>query len=834
MGFSRQPELSRNPEREPAWPRRAKSYSLARVIALIFAPLLVILSAALMFSALQNVRASQRSVERSYETREHLMRAFSLLQDAETAQRGFVITGRDNFLEPYNHAIRDIPGQLATLDSELGGDARQARRLRTLRSHIDDKLKLMAETIEVRRRAGPDAAAAEVASERGKILMDSIRIATDEMIKAESDSLSARLEHAQAAVGRVQLIARILAVLLLSSLIYAAYLIRQYAATSERLLAQNQQQTARLAAIFDSTLDAMLTLNPSGSIETINLPAERMFGWTEGELERRDISVLVDLAPGEGLFLERLSLDDEANVSELTARRKDGSTFDVEISVGSMSQHDGVHLVAAIRDISDRRAAERVKEEFVSTVSHELRTPLTSIAGALGLLESGAVGEMPEKATRLIYIARASSERLVRLINDLLDVEKISTGQVQFDLQRLDLRVAAARAVEGLTAFATERGVSIHLDTPGESLLVRGDMDRLIQVFTNLLSNAVKFSPDGETVDIVLRSDAGRIRALVRDRGPGVPESFRASIFGKFAQADSSSAGAKGGAGLGLVISKGIVERHHGRIRLAADTGLGAVFEVELPRIARGSPSTDSRPRLLLCEDDPHAAGMLASCLDQDGFATDQVSSIAAAEQALDGRCYLALVLDLNLPDGDGLSLIQRLRAEPRHARMPIIVVTGESPEGQALSGGLSIADWLQKPVDPKRLSQSIRAALPGRTDLRILHVDDDQDLAEVVASALADAGKVFTAGSLAQGRTKLASDRFDLVVLDIGLPDGSGLDLLVDIGAANPRPPVIVYSGQELEPGLLGRVDAVLTKSRTSFETLLDTVRRVTDRGPK
>jgi PAS domain S-box-containing protein len=805
-------------------------YRTATLLAFVAAPVLVLLSALLLFTALRSADNSQRQVERSYQTREQILRVFSLLQDAETGQRGFVITGQDNFLEPYNTALPRLNSQFAVLDRLFAAEPAQRQRLSALRQQSELKIAVMEQSISVRREAGAQAAIAQVSSERGKNAMDAVRGTIDQMVGYESDALNARLDEARAATMRVQLLAGGVILLLFASLIAAGALVRRHNRARQRLIEAIQQYSARQEAVFDSTQDGMITLNPSGSIESVNRAAERMFGWTRHELSRRDVSLLMEIAPGEGTFLRRLAEEGTTGrAREIVAKRRDGATFEAEVALGSMKLRDGEHLVAAVRDVTDRKQAERLKEEFVSTVSHELRTPLTSIAGALGLMESGAAGALPEKANRLVYIAKTSSERLVRLINDLLDVEKIASGQVHFDLQPLDATTAARRAVEGVNALAAERQVVIRLEAPSEPLMVRGDMDRLIQVFTNLLSNAVKFSPDGETVDFVLVSRDRRVRVIVRDRGPGVPESFRGNIFGKFAQADSSSARAKSGTGLGLAISKEIVERHHGRIRLVSPPSEGAVFEVELPQITETAPAVRGARRLLICEDDPHAAEILADLLEREGFSAHRVSTIAEAEAALHENSFSALVLDLNLPDGDGLSLIQRLRAMPDFASLPVVVVTGESRGPEALSGVLPIVDWIQKPVDPARLSQAVRTALPGRNDLCILHVDDDRDLTEIVAATLSGTGEIHTAATQAEARKLILGQRFDLIVLDVGLPDGSGLDLLGDIGAADPRPSVIVYSGQEIEPELLGRVDAVLTKSRTSFETLVETVRKLT-----
>jgi PAS domain S-box-containing protein len=241
-----------------------------------------------------------------------------------------------------------------------------------------------------------------------------------------------------------------------------------------------------------------------------------------------------------------------------------------------------VGLVGISRDVSDLKRNEQIKDEFVATVSHELRTPLTSIAGALGLLAGGAVGPLPTPALRLLTIAHSNCQRLVRLVSDILDIQKIETGNMAFDIRPLEIRPLVEQAIEGARGFAESYGVMVRLDEAAISGLVLADFDRLTQVLTNLLSNAIKFSPRGAEVIVAIERPAAAMRISVRDHGPGIPESYRKSIFEKFVQVDATNTRLSGGTGLGLNIVKQIVERLNGRIDFEAAPGGGAIFYLEL------------------------------------------------------------------------------------------------------------------------------------------------------------------------------------------------------------------------------------------------------------
>jgi signal transduction histidine kinase/ABC-type transport system involved in cytochrome c biogenesis permease subunit len=255
--------------------------------------------------------------------------------------------------------------------------------------------------------------------------------------------------------------------------------------------------------------------------------------------------------------------------------------------------------VIVLRDVSSYKASERMKDEFVSVVSHELRTPLTAIKGALGLLIGGVTGGLPERARSMLDVADRNSNRLMHLINDILDIQKIEAGRMEFKREPVDLQRAVEQAAEAHRDYATSVGVVVELIRSHPGARVLADADRVGQVLANFLSNAIKFSPPKGRVEVSVERVDGAIRVSVADHGPGVPESFRKRIFQKFAQADATDARQKGGTGLGLSISKAIVERLGGRIGFESEPGVRTVFHFDLseaPVEAASTPSSSAGP----------------------------------------------------------------------------------------------------------------------------------------------------------------------------------------------------------------------------------------------
>jgi PAS domain S-box-containing protein len=341
----------------------------------------------------------------------------------------------------------------------------------------------------------------------------------------------------------------------------------------------------RHRAIFDSAIDAIITINESGSIESLNPAAERLFGYKGDALLHRHIMVLLpssDERNGHPIRDLRQALLGMGQVREIEARRADGSTFPADVALSEMRLGPRRIIVAIVRDASARKRMDRLKSEFVSTVSHELRTPLTSIAGSLGLLAGGAGGKLSDTAHRLISIAHRNSERLIRLVNDILDLEKIEAGKLAFTRARVPVRDLAAEAIDANQAFAHTHGVRVTLEASAGDLSVTGDRDRLMQVVTNLLSNAIKFSPSGGTVRVSVTRCQDMIRLTVADDGAGIPLEFQSRVFEKFAQADTSDTRSKGGTGLGLAVAKEIVEGHGGTLSFDTRVGHGTEFHMNL------------------------------------------------------------------------------------------------------------------------------------------------------------------------------------------------------------------------------------------------------------
>jgi PAS domain S-box-containing protein len=252
-----------------------------------------------------------------------------------------------------------------------------------------------------------------------------------------------------------------------------------------------------------------------------------------------------------------------------------------------LKDRDGriIGIVGLSRDITARHEVERMKNEFVATVSHELRTPLTSIRGSLGLLAGGVVGEMPPSAKAMLEIGLKNSERLTRLVDDILDIAKIESGKMVFHIETHNLPKLIEQAVDANRGYADQYQVTFKVESKVPEALVRVDADRLTQVVANLLSNAAKFSAPGGAVEVVVHRTGAGLRVSVIDHGLGIEEAFHSRIFGKFAQADASDTRQKGGTGLGLSIAKALIERMGGRIGFTSQLGAGSTFYIDLPEL---------------------------------------------------------------------------------------------------------------------------------------------------------------------------------------------------------------------------------------------------------
>ena len=383
----------------------------------------------------------------------------------------------------------------------------------------------------------------------------------------------------------------------------------------------------RRRAIHDSILDAVITFDDAGLIEESNPAAARHFACIDRQLAGQLVEAAVG-APLPELLVRH----------ELPLRRADGSVFPAELALSDWTEQGRVQHTLVIRDLTERRHVERMKDEFLATVSHELRTPLTSIRGALGLLASGSAGALPKAAMPLAEVAKRNAERLSHLIDDILDLTKLEGNQMVLQLRLTRLDALLREAITSNQGYAQRAGVTLSADLPEGSPQVRVDGERILQVMANLLSNAIKHSVSGDAVAVSLDWTVGHVRVRVRDRGPGVDPRFRGRMFEKFSQADGSDRRAKGGTGLGLYISRMLVERMGGLLSVDSVAGEGATFSVELPRDDAGA--TVWTPWILHIDND----------LDSRRRLADWLSSLCRVEGAADLQQAQALVGQGSVP----------------------------------------------------------------------------------------------------------------------------------------------------------------------------------------
>lgn len=353
-----------------------------------------------------------------------------------------------------------------------------------------------------------------------------------------------------------------------------------------RMLDALRISESRLRRLVNSSLIGIMQGDMSGKLSDANDVLLQIVGIAREDVTKGGLNWLQVASTSSHTAyqnaIEEIRQQGQAHPFEGELIRKDGARIPVMVGLAQL-EGSSTEWVGFVLDLTEQRKADRIKSEFIAVVSHELRTPLTSIRGALGLLESGVAGELPPKVLQLIQVANKNGQRLGALVNDILDMEKLASGKMVFNMARIDLSALTKQALEVNAAYAHTLNVSFKLGEHPEVAWSTGDSDRIMQVFSNLLSNAAKFTPTGDHVLVsILRQDQ-QYRIEVEDHGPGIPPEFRDQIFQKFAQADGGNTRQQGGTGLGLNITKTFVEKMGGEIGFITEVGKGSTFWFTLP-----------------------------------------------------------------------------------------------------------------------------------------------------------------------------------------------------------------------------------------------------------
>ena len=596
-------------------------------------------------------------------------------------------------------------------------------------------------------------------------------------------------------------------------------------------------EMVRAAAIVSHAMDGIVTFDERGVVEQLNPAAERMFGYAAEEVIGKNAKMLMSEADFEGRnqfiskFRGTASEKFIGIVPETLGRRKDGTTFPMEYSLSEMRLGDRRGYIGNLRNITERRAAQaglleakeaaevanRAKGEFLANMSHEIRTPMNAILGFAGLLLDSPLSADQQDCAETL---RLSGQALLELINDILDFSRIEAGHLAVENTHFDLRRNLEETLDLLAVKAEEKGIDLLAQfAPDLPYRILGDPGRLHQVLLNLLGNAIKFTDEGFVSLDVTRdasADAPRsgLRFVVTDSGPGIPEDKQHLLFQKFSRLDTSSSRKHGGTGLGLLISKRLVELMGGRIGVESPVGGGASFWFTLPLSGEPAdpgftPDAKIRGRqALVADSSPHSRAVLRELCCRLGIEAVEAQSydevVHLATEA--GRRFAITFLDLRLGGGQAVDVVANVLSMPNLAGIPLVLVGGWQDHKMIGSlEALGAFRWLRRPVYRATFQRAVASALglsskevvsqrlacpvpaaarqPLTNPRRVLLVEDNpvnQKLAHRLLSQLGCRVDHAANGSEAV----LMVDRFpyDLIFMDVQMPEMDGYEATAEI----------------------------------------------------
>jgi PAS domain S-box-containing protein len=580
---------------------------------------------------------------------------------------------------------------------------------------------------------------------------------------------------------------------------------------------------ADLLATLETVPAALLIFNADGSIRLRNRAATDVFGiepqnpelrknyWSRFKRIAKDGT---PIAPDDWISARALRGEIARN-EELEIHHPDGRVFPI-IASGAPLRNELGHVagaVVAFQDITRLREVDRMKDEFVSIVSHELRTPLTSIRGSVQLVLDEANSVPDPEHRKLLQIALNNCERLVRIINDILDVSKIESGNLTLRRKAVHVADLVRQSIDVVMPPARNASVTLEWNVPANIRPVMVDPDRVVQALVNLLSNAVKFAPPGSTVTTTVTGTEHVVTFAVADQGEGIAPENLNRLFQKFQQVDSSSSRRKGGTGLGLAITKALVEQHGGRISVDSELNKGTRFSFTLPAatteeaasIAPVAANTDGSARMvarrvLIVDDDDDFRELMKAQLSHAGYTVFDARDAASALQIARSALPDVITVDLMMPGIDGWGFIDTLRQEKALANIPIVVVSGAPNAKKDVRLPIDVS-VVGKGEGDDRVLREISLALAGRRGATILVAEDDEDLRGVLTTALTRNGhRVIAVRDGAEALAAIEREQVDLLVLDLVMPNIDGFEVLARLKEVRKGVtiPVVVVSGTD------------------------------------
>lgn len=580
---------------------------------------------------------------------------------------------------------------------------------------------------------------------------------------------------------------------------------------------------ADLLATLETVPAALMIFNTDGSVRLRNRAATEVMGIEpqNPELRRNYWDRFKRIAkdgrhiPRDEWVSSKALKGEFIKNEELEIHHPDGRVFPI-LASGAPLRNELGHVsgaIVAFQDIAKMREVDRMKDEFVSIVSHELRTPLTSIRGSVQLVLDDPDAVADAEHHQLLQIALNNCERLVRIINDILDVSKIESGNLTLRKKPAHVAELVRQSIDVVANPARLARVSLAANIPANLRPVMVDPDRIVQALVNLLSNAVKFAPADSTVTVHVTGSEHMVTIAVADQGEGIAPENLNRLFQKFQQVDSSSSRKKGGTGLGLAITKALVEQHGGRIFVDSELHKGTRFSFTLPAATPeeaaaiapviadkdGSAILVAR-RVLIVDDDDDFRQLMKTQLSHAGYTVLDAREAASALHIARTSRPDVITVDLLMPGIDGWSFIENLRKEPALANIPIVIVSGAADA--KLDTRLPIdVSVVAKGEGHDRLLREIGLALAGRRGAAILVAEDDADLRGVLTASLNRSGhRVIAARDGAEALAAIEREQVDLMVLDLVMPNIDGFEVLAKLKEISKGAtiPVIVVSGTD------------------------------------